>query len=278
MTQTQEIGTAETSGLYSPLSFQSFLLGNPGLADLPAHEQLRIFGKSGINTNTDFFRDGLVLEILDSQVLPSYTPEKVIQVASVGCSTGMEVYSILLKNWARKSRMRVDGYDVNPRNIETALAGEYMLRVDSLIDLFRFEQLELPCPEDAYVVTDGKDSCHKHLSFTPELRRKISFTNHDILKAELPRNYDVVLLLHVLRHFPEKGREKILTNLYGSMNDNAWLICESAIWKDHDEERERYCSWMANIRRLGFEKQRIILPGYFMEDQTPYTQVYRKKG
>lgn len=240
--------------------------------------QINLLENSGISTNTAFFRDGLVLEIFGNVILPDYSAERIIRVASVGCSTGEEAYSLLLKNWGRRIGIRIDGYDVSHGNIEAALTAEYKLLVDSPVDLMKFEQLGLPCPEEAYILTDCEDIYHKHISFTPEVRMRINFANHDILETRLPKTYDVVLLLNVLRHFPEKDREIILANLFDSVDDDGWLICESAVWKDPDEERESYCRWMADISRFGFEKQHITLPGYFMEDQTSFSQVYRKKS
>ncbi|MBI2654210.1 hypothetical protein HYX02_05375 [Candidatus Woesearchaeota archaeon] len=274
----ESLSLAELVELHKPQLFQHFLQEHPQVDSLPLQAQLKIFRNHGINDQTQFFRDEQVLSAFERLVLPSYPGSYVIHVASVGCSTGQEPYSLLLRNWGIRKGLRIDACDVNRGNINTAAAGEYEVWTGtSSGDLKRFQALEIDNLEEAFTLSEGRYKDTRHLRFTEESRGRIRFFVYDILEERLPQTYDVVLLLNVLMHYSEKGREKIIGHLFDSMHEGAWLMCEkSPLW---DEERDRmvYRRWMEDISRLGFEKQRVILPEFFIPDQTLFSQIYRKR-
>jgi chemotaxis methyl-accepting protein methylase len=257
--------------------FGQFLTDHPDVAALPKEEQWTQFRRFGINTQTYFFRDEQVLDAFKDVVLPSYPKAKQLQIASVGCSRGQEVYSLLLSNWHNRQRLHVDGFDINLHNIETALAGEYEVWDDDFYGEGKlFRELDLVKSDEAYKMVSTKKRDEKKVIFSPEAKALTHFSVHDILESPLPSTYDIVLLENVLMHYPEKGREHILKNIYKSLHNRGWLLCEQAAVMDHEKERVNYMLWMRNIGRLGSAKQKIVLPDYFMDDQTQYSQIYRK--
>jgi len=202
--------------------------------------------------------------------LPSFPNEKIVKVASVGCSTGEEVYSFLMKNWKEKDRLQIDGYDSNPDNIKTAIDGQYGFDMCEISDKISLEELEESglCPEAFKYCPPERDASRysqsrwRNIKFTENATKRVRFRTHDIFDKKLPENYDVVLINNVLYHYPEKGREKILGKIKDSLDEGGWLLCEQEPSKDQD-----YIRWMRNIRHLGFVKQ----SGY------PKSQFYRKK-
>ncbi len=264
MTITRE----EIRELYRPEVLVGF--SRAGLEGVPLEEQLKRMRESVVNSKTHFFRDRHVLYTLKRIVLPCYAADKPVSIASVGCSTGREVYSVLMQNWDRD--IRVDGYDINPHNIETAIKGEYELSsvlMDTsdflgLRDLGRFYD----------VIKEG--GILKYLKMLEEAKEKTGFYVHDILDGPLPEKYDVVLLLNVLKHFTEKGREKILLNVHESMVENGWLLCERVPIIEPEPEAADYLPWMEDLSRFGFEKQPVMIPRGRIEDAVEHPHVYRK--
>jgi len=115
--------------MLSQHDFQTFLKHKPELASKPIEEQLAEYRKSGISTQTTFLRHEEALEAITQLVLQDI-PEQTVRIASVGCSTGKEAYSILMKSWSQRERIQVVGYDINPKEIETAERGLYTLNFE----------------------------------------------------------------------------------------------------------------------------------------------------
>lgn len=105
-------------------SFSEYLVDYPSLSGLSLTEQLAHFRTYGVNTQTScFFREGLVLRALKEVILPSYSPDKKVRIASVGCSSGEDLYSVLFSNWDRKESLCLHGFDINPKMIAAAKKG-----------------------------------------------------------------------------------------------------------------------------------------------------------
>jgi chemotaxis protein methyltransferase CheR len=243
------------------------------LFSLPLEEQIRIVRSTSVHDQTDFFRNNIVLGVFNHIILPSFQPNKVVHLASVGCSTGQEVYSILLRHWKQKKRLLVHGYDSNPGFVEEARRGQYKLSTGcGTIDDLR--ELDLETQNEAFVVlSQHPNPGTTTVNLTEEAKKNVEFYVYDITRQPLPRKYDVTFLLNVLKHYTEKGRDKILANLYQSMDKDGWLVCEKS------EKSDLYNEYMKNIRRLGFEKQQnIIIPWWFdrLQDMTNCARVYRK--
>jgi chemotaxis methyl-accepting protein methylase len=216
-------------------------------------------------------------------VLPGYSPSQSLRVASVGCSDGREAYSLLLKNWRQNGRLSLDAFDIIPANIETAQGGEYDVSADSYEGEMRLFEALGPEAKQAYEVTavsNGNtswlrfnDGYTRRIIFNDEARSRINFQSHNILRGPLPQQYDVVLLLNVLMHYNPLGRKSILANVYRSMEEGGWLLCETADWSDLMPGRRQYSRWMEDLDNLGFE--RVSLPNF--ETGLLVPQVYRRK-
>ncbi len=233
---------------------RDFLRANPDFPQLPLDERVERMIIFGGNPQTWFFRDAQVLDIFERVVLPSYHSAQDLHVASVGCSDGREAYSLLLRNWRQKGRLRIDAFDVNPKSIELAKTGEYEISADPYQgELIFFEALDAgtKLAYDLISTHNGNipwprfnHSYKKRLRFNDEAKARINFQIHNILRCPLPQQYDVVFLLNVLMHYNPKGRERILANVWGSMREDEWLLCETADMTDLNRDRDIYHRWM----------------------------------
>lgn len=264
---------AEIEELYGKGWFEEVIENCPEIAKLPLEERIRAVRRSSLNTQTHFYRDNLSFKVLETLILPSYPPERNISIASVGCSEGREPFSVLLQNWDKRDNVIIEAYDSNPRVIEKAKLGEYKSSFgDSEYDWIR--NLDIGTPNEAYEAIKERLNLIT-IKFTEEAKNCINFKVLDITRESLPRKYDLVLLMNILMHYTPKGRERILLNIYDSMEEDAWLVCETS---PPCSEYKEYAKWMQDIERFRFEKQKTILPQWFNEnsDVTWLTQVYRK--
>jgi chemotaxis methyl-accepting protein methylase len=270
------------SEFYYERAFGYFVDDDPRILSLPPLEHAKLYRSNWIQEYTMLLRDHQVLSVFSNLVLPNFAKGKVIRVASVGCSTGQEPYSLLLSNWENKDRLKIDGFDSNTSSLEKAIKGEYQIDLAGITGEYQdVENLGLANPKEAYVITEKVIAGRKahFFNFTDTLKRRVFFQNHDIFESPLPEKYDVILLLNVLMHYKPKGRERILHNIHESMEDGGWLLCErTPNISEKDEERIRYRQWMRDIMHLGFEKQNVILQEFFFKDQTLFSQIYRKNS
>jgi chemotaxis protein methyltransferase CheR len=79
---------------------------------------------------TELFRDPDVWKMIMSQLLPLYAGQEVIRIWHPGCSTGQEIYSMLivLDHLNLLGKSKVYGSDINQEVIEKAEAGTYKYR------------------------------------------------------------------------------------------------------------------------------------------------------
>ena len=94
------------------------------LNELTLEEQVDWVRNCSIHGQTHFFREPILHPILEHLVIPSFE-RRPVRIASVGCSDGREVYSMLIHFWKRKNELVLHGYDSNPELITEARdAGE----------------------------------------------------------------------------------------------------------------------------------------------------------
>jgi len=212
---------------------------------------------------TTFSRDDTVLRVLDEVILPSYYQAT---IASVGCSIGKEVYSILLRNWPEREKIKIDGYDISEKRISMAREGTFeVFELESLNEIEKIKKLNIP--KELYTLKP-KSGCSREIEFSEEIKNMVNFEVHDISQEPLPKKYDVVLMLNVLMYYPPEERENILSNVNKSAKENGWLLCESEIsdgWRN--EKIKQYEDWMNDISRFGFEKQPYYPRIYRLVDQ-----------
>ncbi len=268
MLPTLESEIAEIDRLYGDGWFQQFV-ELKRLQDATPEQQLESARIYSIHGQTDFFRERSEFLVLQHLVMPSLNGA--IKLASVGCSTGEEAYSVLVQNWRDRSRMTIHGYDCNPESIQTARHGTYRM------DEYRLDDwAEYGDSGQAYRRIRGKRPMDFQISFTNAARQSVEFRVHNILDSPLPERYEAVLLLNVLCHYTADGRDKILNNVAAGMEDGAWLVCER--FHPGPAGHEEYDKWMQDLSAYGLEKQKTVIPFWSEKaDHTAFTRTYRRK-
>jgi chemotaxis methyl-accepting protein methylase len=267
--------------------FEKVIEGNEKLGLLTLEEQISWVRNCSIHGQTSFFRDPFLLPILEHIAIPSFD-RRPVRIASVGCSDGREIYSILISCWKKISELVLHGYDSNPDLVEEARAGGEGMRLgpkgrrDSnysethyILDKWKHFGAE----GIAYTLTQSWEHSWADLTFTEEAKKKVRFEVHNIANEPLPEKYDVIVLLNVLCHYTQKGREAILGNVDLSLEDDGWLICEKYDPGSANAVKE-YDEWMKNPSKFGFTKQATVIPTWASknDDVSNWSRAYRKNG
>jgi chemotaxis methyl-accepting protein methylase len=217
-----------------------------------------------IKGTTYFFRDSDV-----------YLPVKMLcqehridRIASVGCSTGEETYTLILAGWPA---LRADGYDINAPRLDEARAGAYDTYARRDKELY---SLPADISREAFVIRDGMVPNFDYLTFTDEAKEKATFAMHDIIAAPLPQEYGIMVMSNVLQHLDEEEREIAVLNARSSIEDHGWLICEPRGRPSSDSPhiQSRYAiynEWREDLGSYGFRRE--LLPG-----ASQSARIYRK--
>jgi chemotaxis methyl-accepting protein methylase len=269
MTSTESI--EQINAYYGSDWFNEFFANaTPAELALPLEEKIRLVYASSIHGQTEFFRDHTMLAVFKECVMPAL-PEHA-KVASVGCATGEEVYSLLLDNW--HSTISLDGYESDSQRVEKAKSGNYNFWTGSISNRERLEELRT-LENIAFSIEKTKRYDVLRLQFTQNALSRAQFETYNVLHQPLPKKYDAIILSNVLWHYATAGRERILSHVYASLNDGGFLLCErNAAWP----EQYQYNQQMKDISHLGFAKRETVIKTWYSDrdNVTCFTKLYRK--
>jgi chemotaxis protein methyltransferase CheR len=171
-----------------------------------------------------FLRDKNFFHALEHRVIPQFLKEKSlydknINIWSVGCSSGEEVYSVSImlhqhipdiSSW----NIHILGTDINVDVLEKAKNGiytEYSFRdTPHSYKHFYFNKID-----DTYEVQE-------------RYKKNVQFVEHNIIHKTNPLSYqntffDLIILKNVLIYFnPHKGKE-VVDYLFTNLHPNGWL-------------------------------------------------------
>lgn len=172
-----------------------------------------------------FFRDTKPFEQIKQIVLPALMEKNLmrpIRIWSAACSTGQEVYSLLMTLEEEKAkypnlRYEIIGSDISPTVVKKAQEGIYTqfeiqrgLPIQMLLKYF--EQRE-----------------NNQWQVKENLRKAATFKEMNLLDpyASLGK-LDLILCRNVLIYFDEKGKSDVLNRCAGVLNDPGFLFLGSA--------------------------------------------------
>jgi chemotaxis protein methyltransferase CheR len=186
-----------------------------------------------VNT-TELFRDPQVWQALRFSILPRFRNNSIINIWHSGCSTGQEVYSmlILLHELGLFDRAKVYATDINADVIEIARSGEYKYRFNiSYLDNFDKVIKENPynyeeyndVPYEKYFDIDKTSDTIKMKSF---LREKPVFKKHDLVLENntLYVKFDLILCRNVIIYFNYNLQNRVFELYHQNLYDNGCMV------------------------------------------------------
>lgn len=186
-----------------------------------------------VNT-TELFRDPAVWQALRYKVLPNFKDYKNINIWHAGCSTGQEVYSmmILLNEVGLLDRSKIYGTDINSDVLDIAKKGVYKYKFnigyldnfDKVIkeNLYNYEKYnDVPYPK-YFEIDKTKDILKMH-SFLTE---KPVFKKHDLVRDNniFYNKFDIIFCRNVIIYFNYNLQNRVFNLFNGSLYEGGHLV------------------------------------------------------
>ncbi len=186
-----------------------------------------------VNT-TELFRDPEVWQSLRYKILPKLAENDVINIWHAGCSTGQEVYSmlILLNEMGLFDKAKVYASDINTDVLDKAKRGVYKYRFNiNYLDNFDKVIRENPynydeyreVPYSKYFRIDKNKDIIKVKDF---LLDKPNYKKHDLVKGDplLSIKYDIVFCRNVIIYFNYKLQNTVFDFFQKNIYEKGYLV------------------------------------------------------
>lgn len=186
-----------------------------------------------VNT-TELFRDTDMWVTLKYQILPKLKKNKSIFIWHAGCSSGQEIYSmlILLNELGMFDQAKVFATDINSEMLEASKQGTYKYRFNlGYLDNFDKVIKENPLnyedtkdvPYDKYFDVDKVKDTIKMKQF---LREKVVFRKHDLVNDGniFYSKFDIILCRNVIIYFNNKLQNHVIELFNNSLYREGHLV------------------------------------------------------
>ncbi len=186
-----------------------------------------------VNT-TELFRDPKVWQAIRFRILPKLKDNEVIDIWHPGCSSGQEVYSmlILLNEEGLLDKVNIYGTDINTDALEQARRGEYSYRLN--IEYFQnFDEVIRKNPYDfndyrdvPYTKYFDIDPINDIIRVKPFLREKPVFVKHNLvtLKNPFEKQFDLIVCRNVLIYFNRSLQAKVINMFHRNLKFPGYLV------------------------------------------------------
>jgi len=186
-----------------------------------------------VNT-TELFRDPQVWQALRFRILPKLKNNRNINIWHAGCSTGQEVYSmmILLNELNLLDKAKIFATDLNTEALDMAKKAEYRYRFnigyldnfDKVIkeNPFNYEEYNEVAYDKYFKIDKVSDTIVMH----DFLRQKPIFRKHDLVKGEnlYFAKFDLILCRNVIIYFKYSLQNKVFNTFHSHLYNNGHLL------------------------------------------------------
>lgn len=186
-----------------------------------------------VNT-TELFRDPNIWQAMRYKVLPHFADYKTINIWHAGCSTGQEVYSmmILLNEMGLFEKSKIHGTDLNSDVLDIAKKGVYKYRFNiGYLDNFDKVIKENPYNYEKYNdVPYNKyfeiDKAKDYIKMNQFLVEKPVFRKHDLVKDGniFFNKFDIILCRNVIIYFNYNLQNKVFHLFQQNLHDSGVLL------------------------------------------------------
>ena len=186
-----------------------------------------------VNT-TELFRDPPIWQALRFKILPSLRDLKSINIWHAGCSTGQEVYSmmILLNELGLLEKTKIYGTDINTDVLDMARKGWYKYRFNiGYLDNYDKVIKENPYNYEKYSdVPYTKyfdiDKTKDYIKMNQFLSEKPIYKKHDLVKDEniFFNKFDIILCRNVIIYFNYNLQNRVFNLFQNSLYQGGYLL------------------------------------------------------
>ena len=149
-----------------------------------------------------------------AKVVPLLRTHPFIRLWIAGCVSGEEIYStaILLEEEGLYQRSRIYATDHSQEALKIARAGAFPLSSESEYTTNYLRAGGKRTLSDYYSVSAGR------MLFNPELRRNVTFAEHNLVTDGSFNEFQVVLYRYVMRYFNRSLQERVHELIYQSLS------------------------------------------------------------
>ncbi|MCL1631829.1 protein-glutamate O-methyltransferase CheR [Sporolactobacillus sp. CPB3-1] len=180
-------------GIMSFADYAEILKQNRKLLD-------EVLNRMTINV-TEFFRNRPRWAVLEKKIRARSSIKRSLNIWSAACSTGEEAYSlaILCMNCLPEMNFSIIATDIDQKALESARQGKYLEKA-----------IESLAPDER------KHFVKKGYLFeaNQQLKNKIRFMQHDLLRDPVPGKFDIIVCRNVLIYFTDEGK-KVIYHKFG---------------------------------------------------------------
>ena len=163
---------------------------------------------------TEFFRTPEKFDELEKIIIPALLKKSPkLRIWSAGCSIGAEPYSLamMLNDISPNATHRILATDLDMEMLTRAKAGgPYLLNEIKNLPPDRVKKY-LVKTDEGYRVVD-------------EIRRKIEFKQHNLLKDRFETGFDLILCRNVVIYFTEEAKDILYRNFFASLKEGGVLF------------------------------------------------------
>ncbi len=165
---------------------------------------------------SEFYRNPGQWDTLEKEILPFLLEGKRnLNIWSAACSTGDEPYSVamVLSKFLPLSSIKIQATDIDKEILEKARVGIYSAKsVENVPDEMKRK-----------FFTEVKGLYH----VSPELKKCITFKEHNLLSDPYPKSLDLIICRNVLIYFTEEAKSEIYTKFSQSLINDGILFVGS---------------------------------------------------
>jgi len=193
----------------------------------------KIVRKLTVHT-TELFRDPDIWKKIKKDLLPTLSDKAAIRIWHPGCSTGQEVYSMMmvLNELDLLEKTHIYGSDINPDVIETARQGTYKYHFNqSYLENFDRVMLEGSVTPQVNNKKYWKkyfhiDETHDVIRMKEYLRSKPLYKKLDLVKDSnlFLVKFDLIVCRNVIIYFNNELQNRVFDLFYNNLNDHGTLL------------------------------------------------------
>ena len=180
---------------------------------------------------SEFYRNPEQWKLLEDEMLP-YLFERFgndLHIWSAACSTGDEPYSLVmaLSKHIPLSNIHITATDLDKQVLQKAQVGLYNEKSIANVP---------PEFKRKYFKQIGKS-----FQISDEIKRCVTFKEHNLLKDPYPRDFDMILCRNVVIYFTDDAKDMIYKNFHQSLKSHGVLFIGST-------------EQITNYKELGFDR------------------------
>ena len=183
---------------------------------------------------TELFRDPHIWKKIKNELLPSLSHQETIRIWHPGCSTGQEVYSMMmiLDSLELLEKTEIYASDLHEEILETARQGKYKYRFNQSY-LENFDQVMLN-GDGTFSLNQKKhwkkyfhiDESRDTIQMKESLRQKPVYKKLDLVKDPnlFLVKFDLIVCRNVIIYFNNELQNRVFDLFYNNLNDHGTLL------------------------------------------------------